>query len=561
MAKSVSQGWASQPSANLSNDQHSATPDPFTCWQRRFHDDWLLIVQESHRSTASAQTGFQSNSSTKIQRFNQQVTQALAEIDRWIACRNSPEKSFVNTDANAEALVWANNAGDNVSEQSIHQHGAMTNSGTQPTILLTEADPEKFLSTFLAACIARCPVVLGNPHWTATEQTRARAIATPDLIWGTTYPESAPPEHSPPPLQPGWILIPTGGSSGNLRFAIHTWETLMASVQGFQTYFQVEHINSCCTLPLYHVSGLMQFLRSLTSGGTLVVMPFKPLLMGELTGELAKINPSHYFLSLVPTQLQRLLDAGSADWLAKFSTILLGGAPAWPDLLERARQQSIRLAPTYGMTETASQVATLKPDDFLQGKPGVGQVLPHAAIHIGEAPDRPSLPGTPGILWIRAASLALGYCPLADPQTPCSETPYSEAPYSETAYSKYLKTDDLGYFDPQGHLHITGRNHHTIITGGENVFPAEVEAVIRATGLVKDVCVLGLPDPDWGERVTAVYVPLQEYTNSADLHQAITPHLSAYKRPKQWLAIASLPRNAQGKINYAALTQLLLSTK
>jgi O-succinylbenzoic acid--CoA ligase len=178
---------------------------------------------------------------------------------------------------------------------------------------------------------------------------------------------------------PNTIMIPTGGSSGKIKFAIHTWDTLMASVRGFTQYFQLNKVNSFCVLPLYHVSGLMQFMRSFTTGGKLAILPFKEL----DSSQIYNIEPSEFFISLVPTQLQRLLEKPDLiTWLSQFETVLLGGAPAWNELLEKARFYRIRLAPTYGMTETASQIATVKPDDFLNGKISSGQTLPHAQITI-----------------------------------------------------------------------------------------------------------------------------------------------------------------------------------
>ena len=111
-------------------------------------------------------------------------------------------------------------------------------------------------------------------------------------------------------------------------------------------------------------------------------------------------------------------------------------------------------------------------------------------------------------------------------------------------------TDDLGYFDDAGYLHLVGRNSQKIITGGENVFPNEVEAVILATKLVKDVCVIGISDRVWGQAVTAVYVPAKPELD-LDLIKAQTKlQLAKYKQPKNWIEVENLPRNNRGKINY-----------
>lgn len=434
-----------------------------------------------------------------------------------------------------------------------------------PVIFLAEADPTDFLAGFIAACAASCPVFLCNPYWGETEWQQVFQLVQPDLLWGTqpNFVSKLPPSNTLSCIAANQIMIPTGGSSGKIRFAIHTWETLTAAVSGFQIFFEVDQINSCCVLPLYHVSGLMQFIRSFTTGGKLAVFPFK-----TVDQWFTDFDPAEFFLSLVPTQLQRLLQSSTINWLAQFHTVFLGGAPAWPELLNQARLQQIRLAPTYGMTETAAQVATLKPDLFLQGIHGCGQVLPHATIKIypvmqpaltkselakselakpelAKANSKSNLQAKSnlqGTIAIQAKSLMLGYFPQYFPGT--------EQPDE-------FQTDDLGFFDAQGILQIVGRNSQKIITGGENVFPAEVEAALLSTGFVNDVCVIGIPDQTWGEVVTAVYVPSSPEVTASALKTALIPRLSHFKHPKQWVVVKSLPRNAQGKINYEQLKQIL----
>lgn len=402
-----------------------------------------------------------------------------------------------------------------------------------PTVLLAESDSINFLAGLIAACSLNCPVFLGNPHWAEAEWQQVLALAGPDVIWGEgKWADGQIGKWGRSQAQPGWIMIPTGGSSGQMRFAVHTWETLTAAVHGFQKYFQVEQIHSCCVLPLYHVSGLMQFLRSFVTGGKLAVLPFK-----SFEQHLEQLHPSEFFLSLVPTQLQRLLHSPTVEKLSQFQTIFLGGAPAWPSLLETARVHRLRLALTYGMTETAAQIATLKPDDFLQGANSVGAVLPHATVQIYDSGCTAQI-GEVGSIVIQSSSLMLGYFPDATGATS-------------------FQTDDLGFWDTQGNLQIVGRNSQKIITGGENVFPAEVEAAIRSTGLVRDVSVVGMPDQTWGEAVTAVYVPSSPEVTISALQAAIAPRLSKFKHPKQWIIVDSLPRNVQGKINYNMIKQIL----
>jgi O-succinylbenzoic acid--CoA ligase len=437
-------------------------------------------------------------------------------------------------------------------EQRLRQ---VSNWDSPVRVLLAERNPVRFLAGFIAACARNAHLFLGNPDWSLGEWQSVVDMVQPDLVWkgeeggeGEVHKVSEPNTRYRLPAIYPLIMIPTGGSCGQLRFAVHTWETLMAAIAGFQQYFDVKQVNSFCVLPLYHVSGLMQFLRSLMSGGRLVLLPFKEL----ETGRTVDIQPETFFLSLVPTQLQRLLNQPALiPWLSRFQTVLLGGAPPWSELLETARTHQIRLAPTYGMTETAAQVATLKPEAFLQGYSGCGQVLPHAHIQICTPTGQPVDAAQTGIITIHASSLAIGYYPFPHSSSPFSPLPalFSDPPA--------LPTDDLGFLDQQGYLHIVGRSSDKIITGGENVFPAEVEAVIRATGFVQDVCVIGVSDRHWGQTVTALYVPSSPEVSPEKLQTAVKTRLSKFKQPKQWIAVDQLPRNAQGKLSRPQIEQMV----
>ncbi|GAB4347378.1 MAG: 2-succinylbenzoate--CoA ligase [Cyanophyceae cyanobacterium] len=422
-------------------------------------------------------------------------------------------------------------------------------------VLIARANPSEFLRDFLAATAAGATVILADPHWGDSERSQTIALAQPELFWTDWIDwgdrDSQPRSTFDPQavLFPGAIAIPTGGSSGQIKFALHDSASLGAAVAGFCDYFAADlpegRVNVLCTLPLHHVSGLMQLLRCAHSGGGLA------LAKRDRTSLAAIALPTHPefsapFLSLVPTQLARLLaDSDGAAWLRQFQTVLLGGAPPWPDLLDRARQHSIRLAPTYGMTETAAQVATLHPKDFLAGAASAGPPLPHATITVWDLErDRPANPHQPGAIAIQGPSLFRGYLANPnDPQTP-DPPPSRDRPWI---------TDDLGHFDEAGHLHLLGRRSQTLITGGEKVHPQEVEAALLATGLVKDACVLGLPDRDWGQAITAAYVPSDRYQSWDHLRAALRDRLSPYKCPKYGYAIAQLPRNDRGKIERSRL--------
>ncbi len=451
--------------------------------------------------------------------------------------------AFQNLAANLlvgiDQLYFRNLVEDLEVELTSHYSGASK-------VIIAHRDPVKFLAGFIAGVKAKCQVFLCNPDWGDNEWRQVLDLVQPHIIWGkelstdamylSTRTDTTNPYGKTSGLRVSTIMIPTGGSSGKVKFCIHTWETLIASVQGFTEYFQVSQVNSVCLLPMYHVSGLMQFIRAFTTGGKLAIWNFKLL----VSGEVPDIDPSNFFISLVPTQLQRFLeDPQLTTWLSKFDTVLLGGAPAWDELLEKARYHKIRLAPTYGMTETASQIVTLKPDDFLSGKQGCGQVLPHARVSICD--DNKLLPANRiGKINIQAESLFLGYY---------GENANSTDVINHVSTFRNFRIDDVGYFNEQGYLNIVGRDSSKIITGGENVYPEEVEAAIQATEMVNDICVVGTPDKYWGQVITAVYVPKYSNTSTFAIQTLLEYSLSKYKIPKHWVSITVLPRNLQGKIN------------
>jgi o-succinylbenzoate---CoA ligase len=410
-----------------------------------------------------------------------------------------------------------------------------------PTILIAEEDRFKFLAAFLAGVATNCHLFLGNPHWKEQEWQQVFNLVKPDLFLGNPllseqYSSLIIDKNKITNKEKPKIMIPTGGTSGNIRFAIHTWETLTASVKGFACYFEVDKINSFCILPLYHVSGLMQFLRSFLTRGDLAIVSYKSLKIKENFN----VKPHDFFISLVPTQLQFFLQTDPKR-LSKFYMVLLGGAPAWTTLIEKARNYRIKLAPTYGMTETASQIVTLKPEDFLNNNISCGRVLPHAKVTIISETGELLETGKSGLITIKSDSLCWGY-------------------YSECKRYDSFQTDDIGYFDAQGYLYIIGRNSQKIITGGENVFPAEVEAAILETQLVTDVAVIGLPDEKWGQVITAIYVPKQKEIPVNAIALAIKDKISRYKQPKHWLPVKSLPRNQQEKINYKKLQEIAIAS-
>jgi o-succinylbenzoate---CoA ligase len=323
-------------------------------------------------------------------------------------------------------------------------------------------------------------------------------------------------EHDMEDLQ---CLILTSGTAGEPRPVGLTYGNFLFSAMGSAFNLGVEPSDRwLCCLPLSHVAGLSIILRSVIYGTTAV------LLDGFDTEQVADtlVSGDISLLSLVPTQLIRLLDA-DAD-LSAPRAILIGGGPVPADALREALGRGAIVVQTYGMTETCSQVTTLAPEDAERkiGSAGRPLLTSHIRIEAGE-------------ILVQGPTVAPG-CYEAD---------------------GWLHTDDLGHIDEEGFLYVTGRRGEVIVTGGENVMPAEVEAVMLAHPAVADAAVVGRPDPEWQEAVCALVV-LHDGAEATDedLRSHCSASLASYKVPKRVDFVSSLPRTASGKLLRSELVDL-----
>ncbi|MSU47815.1 MAG: 2-succinylbenzoate--CoA ligase [Opitutus sp.] len=321
----------------------------------------------------------------------------------------------------------------------------------------------------------------------------------------------------------GWLCIATGGTGGGVKFARHDERTLTAAVRGFCAHFQIECVNAIDVLPAFHVSGLMARVRCAITGGQHVPWDWKELQAGRRP----VLPRGGCVLSLVPTQLQRLLRSRAAvAWLRGFQVIFVGGGPVWPSLAEAAAKAELRVSLSYGMTETAAMVAALRPEEFLAGERSCGAALPHARVAVDAS----------GLVRVTGESVFRGYFP-------------------EWREEREFITEDLGVMDARGSLTVLGRRDAVIISGGKKVQPADVEAALRASGEFAEVMVLGVPDGEWGEQVVACYPADAEH--DPDVGRAVVA-LASHQRPKCFIAVEDWPRNAQGKVNRAALRAMVL---
>jgi O-succinylbenzoic acid--CoA ligase len=403
-------------------------------------------------------------------------------------------------------------------------------------VMILEHDPLRFATAFFAAVHLRVPVILANPKWRGAEWQQVVTLVNPAVIFG----------HSPISEQvragiqhpkAGAILIPTGGSSSGVKFAIHEWQTLQAACDGMASFLGCGPINSCCVLPLYHVSGLMQLVRSFVSEGQIVFPDFKELQAGRFP----EYSMTSFCLSLVPTQLQRLMVQDRiANRLMTLRAIFVGGAPMPTSVERRARELKLPVVLSYGMTETAAMVTALPPDEFLAGHTNAGRPLRHALLKVIRDDASVCMVGETGLIRISARSMFKGY----------------HGRSCDVEKLDYL-SDDEGYFDAVGRLHLVGRRDRLIISGGEKIDPLEVEQAIMNSGAVEQVLAIGWPDSEWGQKLVAFYVPSALESDLGKWEEELRADLVNYKLPKQMIQVSALPLDERGKVDRKRMERLI----
>ena len=360
---------------------------------------------------------------------------------------------------------------------------------------------EEFAVAFHGCLLLGCPAVPvdpSRPEGEREELTRGCQVVVDGPLEGHEDPAARPRSHFEPDEIA--VVMHTSGSTGAPAPVELSYRNLWWSAAGSAVALGLDPQERwLCCLPVAHVGGLSILVRSAIYATTAIVHERfdTDAVLAALTDE---DGPT--MVSLVPTMLGRLLDAG-LERPPALRHALLGGAPAPDGLLARAQRAGVPVAPTWGMTEAASQVTTF------------GRPLFCTTVGVTEA----------GELMVDGPTVS-----------PSCERP--------------LATGDLGRIEAGGEVVVTGRASATIITGGENVQPAVVEAAVESHPAVLECGVYGRPDPDWGEAVVALVV-LREgaEVDAAGLDQWCRERLAPFECPKEFRFAGSLPRTGAGKID------------
>ena len=314
-------------------------------------------------------------------------------------------------------------------------------------------------------------------------------------------------------------IMNTSATTGQFKSVPLRWGQIRAHVQASKEALgKTEQDNWLMVLPLFHVSGLSILLRSLYNGTAVTILPKYDKAQVLKLIESENIN----MMSLVPTILTQLEPSIIHHNLR---VILLGGEFIPMALIDACEKKSLPIYKTYGMTETFSQSVTFSVLDYPHKRDSVGKPLPGMQVRI----DKPDADGV-GEIHLTGPMVMTGYI-------------------DKEPIDGDLNTDDIGYVDEDGFVYILNRRKDLIISGGENIYPKELEDLVYTLPSVKECAVVPVPDPKWGQ-VPALFVAFHdgESMTADEIVSFMTKSLAKYKVPKYVKILPALPRNGTGKI-------------
>jgi len=344
---------------------------------------------------------------------------------------------------------------------------------------------------------------------------------------------------APPSEADALAIIYTSGTSGRAKGAVLTHGAFAASAtaSGRNLRWALDD-RWVAALPVAHVGGLSVLTRCWRARRPVVLLP-----RYDAHAVLHAVAAGGTLVSVVPTMLRGLLEADTGNVLAGARAVLVGGAACSPELLEESAARGVRALATYGMTEMCSQVATQAylPRAVIAQR-GVGRPLEGVELRLTDDEGAPVTVGEVGRIAARGPMRMRGY--------------WGHEPLTGAAW---FDTGDLGSLDADGTLHLHARRTDLIVSGGENVYPVEVEQCLERHPAVASALVFGVPDEVWGQRVAAAIVARGEVPDEAAWRASVLEHarasLADFKRPRLLArvdAIATLPSGKADRAGAAA---------
>ena len=384
------------------------------------------------------------------------------------------------------------------------------------------------------------PIVLLHPRLTEAERTRLIEDSTPRLVIDCEW--TVPADGPEPAIGPALpdderclAILYTSGTTGRSKGAILSRRAFAAAADASQENIGWEEGDRwLLCMPIAHVGGLSIVLRCLRARKTVVLAPAASFSAEGICRQL--VDDRVTLLSVVPTMLKKMFDL--PEWRAPehLRCILLGGAAASASILWEAGKRGLPVLTTYGMTEACSQITSQRRGT--KPSPAQGAGVPLRGVEVRIVEDR---------IQVRGPNLMSGYFP-----------PGAHPP----AFTQdgWFDSGDLGLLDEEGHLHILARRKDLIITGGENVYPVEVEQTLETHPGIAQACVFGVPDDTWGQIVVAAIAPRGDTPPDSTLVSFFQERLAKHKRPRQVAFLDAFPTTHSGKVDRAA-TQRAASAK
>tara|TARA_R110002096_G_scaffold339522_3_gene532866 strand:+ start:14815 stop:16296 length:1482 start_codon:yes stop_codon:yes gene_type:complete len=329
----------------------------------------------------------------------------------------------------------------------------------------------------------------------------------------------------------------TSGTSGNPKIVPLKRRQILSAAKASSKNFKpaTNHFWLLC-LPLNHVGGISIILRSVIYGSAIYRMEhFKEEMVKEFLSENLKFQAA----SLVPTMLKRLLNDPLFKTHRQFKAILLGGGPTTKELLKKSVERGIPIVSSYGMTETCAQIVTnsmATPSGIYTPLQSVGKPFPPNILQVRDERMKVLGKNESGAIWLKGPQVFDGYY---------------DKEHNDNRFDKkgWFNTGDFGHLNGFGQLFIESRREDLIITGGENVNPTEVEQAIQKIDSIKEVVVVGLPDDEWGQKVTAfITLTNGNAPKLSEIRDQLRGELVDFKLPKELHIVSKIPKTELGKV-------------
>ena len=360
-------------------------------------------------------------------------------------------------------------------------------------------------------------------------------MTNPFKSYSTFLITSADPGELIPVFKSNWVasIMYTSGTTGKPKGVLQTFGNHFYSAVSSALNLGLSSADKwLCVAPIFHISGFSIIMRGLIYGMTVrLVEKFRA---EEIERILA--NETVTIMSVVPFMLKKLIqqqNKTNTHYNSAFRCMLLGGGTIDRETLEACLQRSIPVVQCYGMTETCSQIVALRSADALLKLGSVGQPLFSTQLKLSKDSE----------ILLKTPALTPGYLNLPDK-------------LPSKMIDGWYRTGDIGHLDKEGYLYIDGRADEMLISGGENIFPQEVEQVYQRYPQINEVAVVGQNDSVWGQ-VPVAFVVSDRRLSTTKLMNYGYEHLARYKVPQQYIFVSELPKNASGKIRRFMLREKL----